>query len=192
MHAEGALLQFMEQALHEQRYADVGEIAALADGLAKLLNRRPGAALPARSSPESGTFPHPISALPPTQNSKQDKTTFPRFVRVGDKLVKVGWSKKNKSPYEHRAPREAVLSIARHLMSSVPEGSVFRVEELLPIPDAANGGELPVYQIHLTLAWLRQAGAIEKKGRDGYAARPEARADSSLDTLWADLPIRTA
>jgi len=119
------------------------------------------------------------------------RAKYPRFERDGDKLVKVGWSKKKREQYEHRAPYEVVLACARHLASHALAGKVFAMENLLPVPDA-SGGEIPAYQAYLTLAWLRQAGAVEKKGRDGYVLRDESLAGDGFDKLWASLSARAA
>jgi hypothetical protein len=117
----------------------------------------------------------------------QDKSAYPRFHRDGDRLVKTGWSKKNRESYEHRAPRGTVIAFVRHLVSRVGAGEVFGIEGLLPVPDVSNG-EVPAYQVYLTLAWLRTVGAIEKKGRDGYRLVSDGLAEKRLDEYWSQLP----
>ena len=119
------------------------------------------------------------------------KRDYPRFERDGDKLVKLGWSKKQKSQYEHRAPHAAVLAFGRHVANHFGEGEVFAMESLLPVPDE-SGEEVPGYQAYLTLAWLKHVGAVEKKGRDGYVLRDGSLADGGLDRLWDALEVRTA
>lgn len=189
---EASLRQIMEAALREQRYGDVGEIAPLADGVARLQGRvtepqilQISQVAPPPSSPAS-------SSGPIAQPRKSHKSEYPRFERDDDKLVKIGWSKKNKATYEHRAPREAVTAFTRHVSANVPEGKVFAVEDLLPVPDVANGGEIPAYQVYLTLAWLQHVGAVAKKGRDGYVLRRDGLGNGTLDSFWASLPIRSA
>jgi hypothetical protein len=192
--AESSLLQLMESALREQRYGDVAEIAGLADGIARLLQGRPLEQPPLHPSPIPFTMSMPVSSGTPAPKStaKSPKSQYPRFERDDDKLVKIGWSKKNKATYEHRAPHEAVIAFARHLSRNVTEGKVFAVEDLLPVPDVANGGEIPAYQVYLTLAWLQHVGAVAKKGRDGYVLRRGGLGNGTLDSFWASLPTRSA
>jgi len=193
--AEASLRQLMESALREQRYSDVGEIAGLADGISRLLQGRVAAPSVSHAAPPVAAVasaPVTLSNPLPKKSGKSLKSEYPRFERDDDKLVKIGWSKKNKATYEHRAPREAVVAFARHLSGTVTEGKVFAVEDLLPVPDVANGGEIPAYQVYLTLAWLQHVGAVAKKGRDGYVLRRDGLGNGTLDSFWASLPNRSA
>lgn len=188
--AEASLRQLMERGLEEQRYADLAEIARLADVLSKLL-RGPSTRVPGQSAGA------PTGARPKTSKAKPKKSRrsalrskrYPRFRREGNRLVKVGWSKKQKAEYEHRAPREAVVALARHLTGQVAEGQVFTVDEVLPVSDD-SGGEVPAYQVYLVLAWLKHEGVVEKKGRDGYVLRDGSLMDGGLDRLWDGIPAR--
>lgn len=191
--AETRLRQMMEGALREQRYDHVAEIAGLAQGVSRVLQSQV-----TRDSRELSTLtePHglrasvaPLSTKRPTR-AKSRTVSYPKFERDGDRLVKIGWSKKNKSSYEHRATKDGVYALVRHLVGSVTAGELFLVEDLLPIPDGGDGGELPAYQVYLILAWLRLSGAVEKKGRDGYVFRRGDLDDDTLEELWAKLPIQ--
>ncbi|MGH8645815.1 MAG: hypothetical protein ACREX4_15675 [Gammaproteobacteria bacterium] len=190
--AESALRKLIETGLKEQRYADVAEIATIADGVAKLLRGRtliPTSRSTVSSKPvalKSKTKPLTLDNVP----SRPTKGDYPRFERDGDRLVKVGWSKKSKDEYEHRAPRESVIAFVHHIASRVKDGQVFEVERLLPVLDAA-GDEIPAYQVYMTLAWLRDTGTVEKKGRDGYVLRNGSLVDGGLDKLWATVPARS-
>ena len=193
--AEGRLRQLIERGVREQRYGEVAEIAGLAQGVAALLQGRApvlSTSFPVVSA-ERRQRGGPGVAVPSRESvARSGKPGYPRFERDGDKLVKVGWSKKNKAAYEHRAPREAVVAFSRHLSRSVQEGKLFAVEDLLPVPDPATSGELPAYQVYLVLAWLRHVGAIDKRGRDGYVLRRSGLSDAILDEHWERLPVRPA
>ncbi len=104
-------------------------------------------------------------------------------------MVKVGWSKKANDEYEHRAPRTAALAFVEHLASRTSARQVFEIEPLLPVPDG-RGGELPSYQVYLALAWLRHAGAVQKKGREGYLRVTNPLDGSAFDTMWNQIPER--
>ena len=84
-----------------------------------------------------------------------------------------------------------MIAFVRHLASHVAAGELFVMENVLPAPDVTSGGEVPAYQAYLTLAWLRHAGVVDKKGRDGYVLRVEPLTNGELDKLWDKLPQRS-
>jgi hypothetical protein len=191
--AEASLRRLIEERLKQQRYGEVAKIAQLADGLAHLTKARPGEQrAEVTDQPAGSSRARPMRSTAATKGGAAQRSPrkFPRFERDGGRLIKVGWSKKRKGEYEHRAPREAVVAFTRHLASQVKPGQVFAIEELLPVPDVSTGGEVPGYQVYLTLAWLREAGAVERKGRDGYICRDGAVSEARLDALWEQLPVR--
>jgi len=183
----------MERALREQRYSEVAQIAQLAEGITKLLAGRAVA-----GSVDGGTSPTSREVMqkqPLSSTSKKTRRTgerdYPRFEREGDRLIKVGWSKKNKAEYEHRASFGTVIAFAKHLATHASEGEVFAMENLLPVQDE-EGQEIPDYQAYLTLAWLRHAGVVRKKGRDGYVLRSGSSIVERIHELWGDLNQRPA
>jgi hypothetical protein len=188
--AEAAIRELIERRLAAEAYEEVAKLARLAAGLATLLREEEGHAAEAQTakppSPRRGKRKRPRG-----RRGGGKKAGYPRFVREGDRLVKVGWSKKNKSEYEHRAPRSAVVAFATHLCSNVEVGGTFTVEDLLPVPDPAHDGELPAYQVYMVLAWLRTTGAVEKRGRQGYVLRRNVLPDKEIARLSASLPART-
>lgn len=193
--AEDGLRQLMEQALAEQSYSDVAHLASVADGVAALLrsttsHQRP-AGKPAQARAQASVAERgKRSVAPSARSSRRSAGKYPRFEREGDRLVKIGWSKKKGQPYEHRAPRTVVAKFREHLAERVKPGAVFTMEDVLPVPDG-NGGEVPSYQAYLTLAWLRHCDAVRRKGRDGYAYTERAIDQSAVESLWMALPERT-
>lgn len=124
----------------------------------------------------------PQIAPKPTRRTKPG--SYPRFIRRDDKLIKIGWSKRNKQEYEHKAPGSVVFAIAGHLRTHTRDGKLFTVNDMLPVPDPEQGGELPSYQVYLALAWLRSAGAISKHGRDGYAPDHARLTEKAMANQW--------
>ena len=188
--AEKSLRDLMQRELRAQRYRDLAEVASLADALSGLA--RGGASPAGAAAAPTGNLPTRAesqkAAAKPKRKGKGKKAD-PRFERDGEKLVKVGWSKKAREEYEHRAPRSAALAFAIHLGKSVQAGKAFLVDDISPVHDSA-GEEIPSYQVYLTLAWLRSSGAVEKKGRDGYyVPKPHTIADG-FDDIWESLPVR--
>lgn len=208
--AETSLRDLISKALANQNYGDVKEIAELADGVAQLLSSNDiqlsvsaPVAVEDRPRPDfelAKQEPIPknrLLDLPPVvraqkvkERAKKRKTGYPKFVRDEDRLVKVGWSRKNKAEYEHRVPREAVLGFLRHLDHMAEPARLFEIESLFPIRDS-SGEEIPGYQVYVVVAWLREAGVIEKKGRDGYLIRDKSILGETNE-LWNSLQKRAA
>jgi len=95
--------------------------------------------------------------------------SYPRFARRGDQLVKFGWSKREKNEYEHKAPRQVPLNLARVAATAGKDGRIFQVNALLPLSDPTDGGEIPDYQVYLVIAWWRSIGLLDQHGRQGYS-----------------------
>ena len=105
--------------------------------------------------------------------------------------MKVGWSKKKRKEYEHRAPQRIVEAFVRHLTNTIKIGRTFTMEQILPVPDLVNGGEIPAYQSYLTLAWLNEIGAVVKKGRHIYSAKEETQIYNAVLLSWNSLSVRS-
>lgn len=96
--------------------------------------------------------------------------------------MKIGWSKKEKSEYEHKAPREVALSVYLQL-GDISSSGPFRMEEQFPIK-LPDGTDVPSYQSYLVLAWLRHIGHVEKLGKDSYQWIAEDSDESSFEKAW--------
>lgn len=177
-------------ALQEGEYEAARTLADLAQAVAdkrghSKLNAEEATAVVPRSLPASVTETSGSAAQPRRSANSRD---YPRFTRSGDRLTKVAWSKKNKQEYEHSAPWASVAAFAAHLRARTRPGRIFSVDDLLPVPDSENGGELPAYQVYLSLAWLRSTGTIDKRGRNGYVVDHAALASETLSRSWAAVP----
>lgn len=186
--AELGLRELLETALAEKRYADVAAVAPLAEAVAAALTGRlDREALPAPPPPSRAYQPARASAaLRAERRSAGGRTEpdqYPRFERDETRLVKVGWSKKERREYEHRTPLEAVFAVADRLATAVPPGKAFTMDGLMPFK-GADGAEIPSYQAYLILAWLRDSGAVEQRGKDGYAVVTGALAHARVQAAW--------
>lgn len=188
--AEKVLRELMQEELASQRYSELAELAKMADGLLRLAG---GATAHPTWQPRSDAL-SPLEDAATTTAARTRKASvkpvFPRFERHADKLVKVGWSKRQRKEYEHRAPRAAILAFTVHLGSRTMASKPFVVDTLLPAYDAA-GDEIPNYQVYLALGWLRQLRIIIKRGREGYLRTANPLDGSVFDTLWLQTPERT-
>jgi hypothetical protein len=124
------------------------------------------------------------------RRGKAAKDGYPQFVREGDSLVKIGWSKSEGKTYEHKAPRGVLRALVQALVRSGSGGARFTVEALLPLKEIAGGSDIPDYQTYLTLAWLRSAGLVIQHGRQGYSLPPGSDLERESERRWGELRTR--
>src|SRR6185295_2281798 len=68
------------------------------------------------------------------------KEGYPKFERSRDQLVKIGWSKKDRSEYVHKAPRAGLDRVVKRVVELGTGGRMFSTEELLPVR-ISDGGD---------------------------------------------------
>jgi hypothetical protein len=120
--------------------------------------------------------------------ARQLKPEYPKFFRRGDELVKAGWSKKDGREYSHRAPREVIDVVATAVRQAGAKGRLFNGDALLPLKDRSTGEAIPDYQAYVALAWLRQLGVVEQRGRRaGYTLVPSKQIESTITAAWPEL-----
>ena len=192
--AENLVRRLISEAAADNEYADVISLAEMADGLRRLgagvHAAPPEIAESSNAAKQRKTLvqkPKKASRKPNQKNAV--KSVFPRFERDGDRLVKIGWSKRQRSAYEHRAPKHAVLACARRIAGLARPGAIFVVDAMVPTTDPSEGGEVPAYQVYLVVAWLRSLSLIKKKGRDGYVVSKELT-ERAIDDAWRKTPAR--
>lgn len=189
--AEATLKELIEQCLAEKRYGDVAAIAALAEGTARLVQdhseRKLTVPIPATSPATAPPVAVPIRGhVRPT--GKTAKKGYPLFFSDGNRLVKIGWSKKTRAEYEHRTSRDVPALLVSAIRSKVPEGDLFAATDVIPLGLETGTEGVPDYQAYLALKWLDTVGVISKSGRDRYALVPGALGPNGLDELWQQLP----
>jgi len=107
---------------------------------------------------------------PAPQSRSKGKQPYPRFRRDGSYLVKTGWSKKSREEYEHRAPVDAVFTIASRLDDMTASGGTVAADDVAAALSQDGATEVPSYQLYLVLAWMRAEQLLNRIGRTGYAA----------------------
>jgi hypothetical protein len=140
-----------------------------------------GADAPARSArgvaPDGGRRP----------TRKPAKGQYPKFFRSGDQLVKIGWSKKQRAEYEHRAPRLVAELLAAAITRRAGNGRLFTTDDLFPLKNPQDGGEVPSYQAYVALAWLKVLGLVKPHGRRGYSIPKAKDWMASVQSRWEQL-----
>jgi hypothetical protein len=192
--AEASLSALMKDSIEHHRYEEVAAVADIAHRFSdfiKALEGQPPHVRDGKSdSSRRATGTHggkrTKSSGATSGFNAARRDSYPRFRRDGDRLVKVGWSRKGREEYEHRAPSSVIWAFAGTLRDQDKE-SPFRMEDLLPVTSDA-GAELPSYQAYVVLAWLRSEGVVTKDGRDGYRADTVRLDEEPLRDLWASVP----
>ena len=192
------------EAINTENYGDVASIARISTALSSFAQSVRTEASPrdiGSNASAENLSEFVRSAAQPTEeedkplklslrgHSRREK--YPQFLKDGDRLVKVAWSKKDRAPYEHRAPFSVVNALIAAVRETKGEGKVFQAIDVLPLMKP-HGEEYPSYQSYLALNWLREAGVISKKGREGYLLKAKAASAQKLEQLWAALSVAQA
>jgi hypothetical protein len=116
---------------------------------------------------------------------------YPLFFKDSDSnLVKVGWSKKSRDEYEHKAPRSAISTVAKAIAEAAKNRKRIVMEKLIPFHDPVSGVTLPDYQAYIVLAWLRSTALVIQHGRQGYTVANGLLNDGVIERLWDSIPAR--
>ncbi len=122
------------------------------------------------------------------KKAKTAKREYPKFLRDGEELLKLGWSKREKKVYRHKAPKRVVLIVSQALQQFGQHNDRFVMEQVLPIRDLENDADVPSYQAYLILAWIRKEKLLVQHGRQGYSLRPETNLTYAVEERWKLLP----
>jgi hypothetical protein len=191
-HAEREIRGQIAEAAAAGAYEVVDRLSGIARRLAEMAEEAaPAPVTPDDHPPAKAHGADELPAAKPVARGNRKasrKQDYPRFERAGDTLVKIGWSKKGREEYVHKAPKTGVDAVTRRVMDVGKDGHVFVTDDLLPVK--LNGGrdELPGYQAYVCLAWLRNIGAIQQHGREGYSVRGTNIADT-VNKGWEALPV---
>ncbi|NOS99349.1 MAG: hypothetical protein HOP29_01845 [Phycisphaerales bacterium] len=120
------------------------------------------------------------------------KGEYPKFYRRGDQLVKVGWSKKEREEYVHKAPRRALDALAMTMAQRTHDRKRFSVDTVFdathPLIDGHDGSEIPGYQAYVALAWFKQAGIVTHHARGEYSVTNGSHLADAVAASWQKLP----
>jgi hypothetical protein len=129
------------------------------------------------------------SAAPGNPIGRQrEKSAYPKFCRRQNDLVKIGWSKREKKEYQHKAPHAALRALAATIGRVGAGGKVFSLERCLPLTEGATNESIPEYQVYVCLALLKHARLVDQHGRRGYSLRYTRGFMEAVDASWRQLP----
>jgi len=122
------------------------------------------------------------------QTKRPVKSDYPKFLRRGDDLVKVGWSRRAKAEYEHKAPNGVVTLVAQAIAKAGSNGELTPTDKLLSAIASGGAMEVPEYQVYVVLAWLRRLDLVTKRGRQGYTVYKPNEVVANVALSWDRLP----
>ena len=195
--AEAELRQLIAEAAQFGDYSAVETITACASSLNSMLDRLSNTPLGAHSPPVSKNDETDQPASQAKANRRARKVSlrrkgklqgYPKFARFGDNLVKIAWSKAQKSEYKHKSPRAVLSALTNSLSQLLGDNNIVAMDSVLPLK-AEDGTEIADYQVYLCLAWLRSIGAVEQRGREGYTRNGlEGDLSEVVSAAWDSLP----
>jgi hypothetical protein len=193
--AEVKLCELIPKALAGRRDEEAGQLMELARLLA---DARCSRAEPGPGEPHgTGTRAGPETPRGPcTERKRKAKpgrkaSPYPKFFREGNALLKLGWSRRGRTEYEHRAPREAVLMVAARVAEVASTTSRFTVEDLGDVRTAQGEEPISGCQVYLCIAWFRRAGLVVQHGRRGYSLPiAPAKLPAKVGSAWGELRER--
>ena len=142
------------------------------------------------SAPRNPPPPRVSRSKAARKGAPKRKTGYPKYSSRSGILYRLGWSKKQREEYEHKAPRRVVELFAASLVKKSGNGSLVTVDDVMPLVDPGDGSDLPTYQAYLCLAWLRGLGLVKQQGRQGYIVPEPGSLQSLLEEEWTQLPTR--
>lgn len=195
--AETALKRLISEAAERGDYSSVETMARWASTLGVMCSeKQPLAdqahkiATPSHAQQRASRAPASKRKAPSRTSGHSKRRTYPVFAKSGDVLVKIGWSKSSKSEYQHKSPQMAIKVLANSLTHRARNGAVVSMDRILPLR-TDDGTEIPDYQAYVSLAWLRQIGAVKQNGRQGYTVKKLDELLQEIDVAWSNLPEAT-
>lgn len=114
--------------------------------------------------------PRDVPQVPIQTTRKSIKSKYPKFFIKRGILHKVGWSKKEKQEYVHKISKEVfgrTIAVIKELVKE--HKGPFLADQVVEKAEKL-GSSIPVYQVYIALALLRDRGIVQREGRDGYVA----------------------
>jgi len=188
--AEADLRRLVTEATAKGDYATVMQVASLAQSVAGLVKAAAGGATRGANDVqlEESLAERPKEKSAAVASRRDPRKAYPRFFRQGDQLVKVGWSKREKKEYQHRAPLMVLSALASALTKIGADGRVFSTDRVVPLKDFVDNTDIPTYQVYVCLALLRQVGLIDQHGRRGYSIPEVKEFAQTVESAWSQLP----
>lgn len=167
--------------------AQVGEYSlskaasAVAENLVALREKLPR---PSEQTGADGLRKSSNSASPSGKSRRErpQRRKYPRFEMHGDYLHRVGWSKKEREEYTHKAERGTYEHVARAMSALAGTTEQPISAEQIWEYIQANGSAVASYQMYVVIGFLKAQGVIKQRGRAGYEIPNDVRSQAS--SIW--------
>jgi hypothetical protein len=109
---------------------------------------------------------------------------YPRFLRDGHKLIKVGWSPSAQQSYEHRTGKMVVETVAKAVLGAADARQRFDMSQLHKLRLAKAQPVIPTYQVYLCIAWFKAVGLVKPLGRSTYRLNHKTGFVEKVEQAW--------
>ncbi|MCE5185823.1 MAG: hypothetical protein LLF76_06825 [Planctomycetaceae bacterium] len=184
--AEIKLQELIVAAARTGNYKTIDTARSYAVKLHEMQNVLADTEIPPKTEAESEQRTQLTSA--PAQHLTSDKrrkgkqSQYPQYSIEHNSLTRLGWSKKEKREYNHKASRSVYdQTVAAMEKLSKASAGPFMAEQIIEKINE-NAQAIPVYQIYVVIGFLKHRGVIRQKGREGYNIPIDIRIQSQ--SLW--------
>lgn len=157
--------------LRAERFSDAQTITQIGQEL-KDLEARLASVIGNGSAPASAT------SMPANRPAR----AYPRYVRQGDMLVKIGQRRDRKGTYEQKVTKAEFDEIVEAFRRIAGEKSEFEAA------DVTADVKSPAYQVYLVLGFLQEGGLVESPARGKY--RLDRDAGAAIAQAWEQAGAR--
>lgn len=179
--AERQLQQLAAEAVSASNYVASIKVSGWAKAVHELAASARAGNMPSSSSPRRIRKSH-------LNENAAAQRGYPKFIRRGDELVRVAWSRRDKKEYQHKTPYITIKTLAAAILNAGKDGRLFTTEDVLPIRDVDDGSAIPNYQAYVGMAWLKNTGLIDQHGRKGYSVPKPEELLPTMESTWQSLP----
>ena len=190
----------MTRAIEEHRYRDVATIAVMTERLWNAVDFSTRSTNPQRQD-ETAQLADPALPLKAPERTRSQSNTapsamshrgtatheYPRFLRDGPDLIKVGWSRKRGAEYLQRSPKQTALALSSVLTELGTRRNHIAMAEILATMKERDE-RTPTYQIYAAHAWLKSFAAVAGNGRTGYRIDQTRLSNQHMEEMWRLLP----
>jgi hypothetical protein len=183
---ERSLQELIGCAAAASDYGAIMELTSMAKAVADIASSVTGDGS-AAAPPPAGL---PAAAEPGRAVARKKAGNYPKFIRRGDDLIKIGWSKKEKKVYQHKAHRGVIDVVVAALVKVGQGNKIFITDKLMAAIEPSDGNPVPEYQVYVALAWLKHTGLIDQHGRQGYSISSPLRLVSDVEVYWQRIQLK--
>jgi len=192
--AERELAEVASEAAKDGSYDAAGSLIEMARTLSQLAastKQRLDGGVPKVAPPDvdQGSLTRGQAGRTGVPRARARKGDYPKFLREGQSLVKIGWSRSEKTEYEHKSPQKVLPILAAAVTRAGARGKRFSMDRVLPLVDG-DETKIPDYQAYLCLGWFKELGFLVQHGRQGYSLASGAPIEPLIEAHWANLPSR--